>query len=170
MVAGRAVNAIVLFSWLILDAIFLYYVDHIRRTGCVCAMGWKRTFMQVALIAFIASYLLMIIGWRASTRAMRVLIHSFLVILSVAFIAVTRSFINDIKRSDCACARTTVYSILNIINYLRIALLIIGFVVVVIGTTYIQDVIETDPKYRSRLRRVQGGGSATTVWDGRVHG
>jgi hypothetical protein len=121
--AARVVSLLLLLAWVAFNAYFLYYVDQLSRTGCQCALGWHRTFMEFSLVAFI------IMTFVAMAAPMLMLTSPWLrlamLVLSVAYIIVARMFIHEVRQ----CAELRAFEVLNVWNWIQIALLVFQVIV-----------------------------------------
>ena len=113
-----AVFVILDIARIVLNAFFLYYTYHLQKSGCSCAMNWRRTFMEVSLFIFVLLGLLRLFGMRRN-----VWVDMFDAILFVTYVVITRQFLLMMKRSQCYCARNKTFKWLDIINYLQIVML-----------------------------------------------
>lgn len=114
---------------IVLNVWFLYYVEQIKAQGCSCALGWRRTFMQASLIAFVVFG---IAGMFERLGKTFPILGLLLGLLSIAYIVVTRQFIHEIKRSHCQCAETKAFEVLDYLNAFQMFLLVVlAFLLVV---------------------------------------
>jgi hypothetical protein len=125
-VAGvRGFFLILSLAVVVLNAWFLYYVDELKRRGCQCALGWRRTFMQASLMVFILMGILgFVMDWKKHFLWLAALFN----LITIAYVIVTREFINDIKGSSCKCAETDAFEVLGIVNIIQIFFLVLAVV------------------------------------------
>ena len=115
----------------LLNAWFLYYMDRMERDGCKCAQGWKRSFMQFSLIAFLSMAVVsLFINVSGHWLGVSVLFQA----LTIAYVIVTRSFISDVKSDHCQCAETKAFRVLDLVNMIQLVLLGIALAAAVILT------------------------------------
>ena len=104
----------------ILNAYFLYYVYQIEATGCKCALGWRRSFLEVSLALFVVVGIVgLVVDWQDHFMWLAALYNG----LIIAYIFVTREFINDMRAHTCKCAQTEAFDILNVVNIIGLFML-----------------------------------------------
>ena len=113
----------------LLNAWFLYYMDQLERSGCKCAQGWKRTFIQFSLIAFI---LMAVVSTFVNVDGHWFGIAVLFQALTIAYVIVTRSFIVEVKSDKCLCAETKAFRVLDIVNMIQLVLLGVSLVAALI--------------------------------------
>ena len=123
----RAAAVVMTLIGLALNAYFLYYVDQLRRGGCACADGWKRSFMEASLVFFIVWA---VVSMFTRVTATWLMLVTTLVML--AYVVVARMFIEDVKRNDCRCAENNAFAFLNVWNWIQIAMLMVYVVLVLL--------------------------------------
>ncbi|GAX85682.1 hypothetical protein CEUSTIGMA_g13096.t1 [Chlamydomonas eustigma] len=101
---------------LILNAWFLYYVYELEKRGCKCALGWRRTFIEVYLALF---FLSIVVGFFLSVDGGKWMALAMSILLLV-YVVVTRQFIDQMRQTHCTCAETDAFNWLNIINWIFI--------------------------------------------------
>ena len=137
MAVGSIITTIIAVAMLVLNSIFLYYTYELQQKGCTCALTWQRKFMEVTLFLFIIINVLNIVGWNYTSPWIKL----FMVLVTVAYVVVTRQFIQDVKNKQCTCADTRAYDVLNVVNYIQIALLVISLVLLVFSMIFISTAI-----------------------------
>jgi hypothetical protein len=55
-----------------------------------------------------------------------------LLVISVAYVVVTRMYINDITRSHCTCAESLAFKVLNVVNIINIVMFVLAVVLVLL--------------------------------------
>jgi hypothetical protein len=112
-----------------LNVWFLYYVDNLEKSGCQCAVGWKRSFMEVALVVLILVQILtLVLDWRVNYVWLSLVFQ----VLFIFYLLVTRSFIKSVESDDCKCAETRALWWLNFINILQLIGLAVTYILVFI--------------------------------------
>jgi hypothetical protein len=116
----------------LLNAWFLYYMDRLERDGCKCAQGWKRTFIQISLIAFLFMALVSIfVNVEGHWFVVAVLFQA----LTISYVLITRQFITEIKSEQCLCAETPAFKVLDVVNMAQLVLLATSMVAAFIIVT-----------------------------------
>lgn len=114
---------------------FLVYIDRLKRTGCQCAEGWRRTFMEFMLYVLI---LLFVVSFFVPNWAMALpIVFAVYVVLIIFYIVVTRQFIEQIVASNCKCADTDALWWLSLINNIQVVglfLVVLAFLMALLFT------------------------------------
>ena len=127
--AIRILSVVVSLGIIALNSVFLYYTYELEQNGCECAMNWRRRFMEMCLFLFVALGIANLLGWREN-----VWVWLLFAALFVAFVIVTREFVNLMKSKSCACAqRSDVFKVLDVWNMF----LIFWLVLVVIRVIFV---------------------------------
>ena len=104
----------------VLNAYFLYYVYQIEESGCRCALGWRRSFIEVSLGLFVIMGIVgLVVDWEDHFMWLSALYNG----LIIAYLFVTREYINDMKSHHCDCAQTKAFGVLNVVNIIGLFLL-----------------------------------------------
>ena len=145
-IAHNYVNVVITAIMLCLNVAFLLYTYKLEHSGCKCALDWHRTFMECALALFVVLGVASMFGWKEPAWM------SLLVFLvTVAYITVTRMFIKRIQHQACACAKSDTFDVLNVVNYVQIAMAaLITLYVIVIGITLVSGESHTGASSRRR--------------------
>ena len=121
LVVLLSILLLILIIWL--HVYFLWYIDQLKSIGCECAFGWKRTFIEIALIVIIASQ-----TWSLFSAQIPRGVRMFVGLMTLIYIIVTRMFINQVKHDACDCAMASPFYWMNLYNWIQIAFLIIVFI------------------------------------------
>lgn len=121
LVVFLSILLLILIIWL--HIYFLWYIDQLKNIGCKCAFGWKRSFIEIALIVIIAAQI-----WSLFSTKIPVGVRIFVSLMTLAYIVVARMFINKVKSEGCDCAQTRPLYWMNLYNWVQIAFLIIVFI------------------------------------------
>lgn len=114
------------FTMFLLNAWFLYYVEELKKSGCACALGWKRTFVQASLFVFLVTFVVgFFVDWR-SYKAIAFLMF----LLTVAYLIIAREFIMQVKDAHCKCAQNDAFEVLSWVNFIQIVLFVVYLVLV----------------------------------------
>ena len=126
----RIVAITLSFLFIALNAWFLYYVEELKKQGCQCAMGWRRTFVQASLMVFLVFGVLgLFMNWSRHFPWLVFLLN----LISLAYIVVTREFIEQVKASHCTCAETDAFDVLNWLNMFQIIMLVAVVIMFIIA-------------------------------------
>lgn len=123
----RLILVAITLAYLTLNGYFLNYVSHLEASGCQCAHGWRRTFLQVSFAVFVALNIISLTGWQASVPWVVAALFAF----QIAYVVITRQFIMHVQKEQCSCAQTTALRVLNIVNYITIGLMALTAVLVI---------------------------------------
>ena len=116
-----------------LNAMFLYYMDQLKRDGCKCAMNWRRMFAEGTLALLVVVGLADMFGYNITNVWVRMLTA----VVFVSYVVITRQFIHMVQETHCSCANSKTFAVLNIVNYIQIAVLcfVLLEVVIRVGTS-----------------------------------
>jgi len=106
---------------------FLYYFNKLKQSECVCALTWRRTTLQ----ALLATMILMLVINLVTSGRYNVLVTLLNVPISAAFILITFLFINNVKSTECECAKTFDFYMLTIINIISLVWYALSLITVV---------------------------------------
>jgi TRAP-type mannitol/chloroaromatic compound transport system permease large subunit len=113
----RVVFVVIGLGMIALNSWFLYYVDQLERSGCKCAMGWRRSVMEAALALFVLAALVgLFVNWQTHFPLLALLYMS--IVLTYIFVA--RNFIMEIKETHCDCAQSDAFKVLNVVNWIQL--------------------------------------------------
>ena len=118
----------------------LNYLIRLERTGCECAMDWRRTYM----IAFLALSILITIFALASGSKMPFAIPALMPVLGLLYVIFVIQYINRLRREKCECSESVFRNIMEILAYIYVLILILTVVIVAIalfsGKTTIKEI------------------------------
>lgn len=117
-----------------LNAAFLYYMEQLEHNGCRCAQNWRRSFAEASLALFVILGLADIFGFSMSNAWLSMMSA----LLFVAYVVITRQFIHLVQHTHCSCAQSTTFNVLNVVNYIQIAVLCFVLLEVVIRVGSLQ--------------------------------
>ncbi len=147
----RVLGALLSVAMIALNGLFLYYMDQLEHSGCKCANNWRRSFAEGTLALFVILGLVSLFGYTVTNPWVRMLT----LLLYVAYVVITRQFIHMVKSKNCSCAESKTLTVLNIVNYVQIALLCFGLleVVILVGASMAQPTAAVSPPSAVRGRR-----------------
>jgi hypothetical protein len=113
----------------------LYFIDNLHSNGCQCAENWRRKYIEFMLAVFV---ILFIAGLVFPVSKYMVGILSLVYfILVVAYIVITRQFIDSLTAAHCTCATdSNAFWWLGAINILQIVALFIGVLFALLGLLF----------------------------------
>jgi hypothetical protein len=103
--------------FLVLKLWILKYTLDLKSASCTCAMDWRLTFIQFAIVFSIIGGLL--------TFYLPV-IGALVLPVSVAFIIVGIMYIRDMKATKCQCSEARERDVLEIILYISAGIWVVG--------------------------------------------
>lgn len=130
---------------------FLVYLLKLEKTGCKCALTWRRQFIIVYIIV-VLTYNVFLIGY--PKLGQHVVVMLTMTIMLLMFIVFTLQYITELKRTKCECsedsARTVLqyYAILTAI-VMGIALLTLIAIFASIKRSSYKDIIGSSKKRMS---------------------
>lgn len=129
--SGFSILALIFFA---LNCWFYYAIDKMQKNGCKCAEGWRRNFIEFMLAVFV---ILFIVGLIVPVNRYMVGILALLYLgLVVAYIVITRQFIDSMYATDCTCAETKALWWLGFINVVQIVFLFIAVLIALLGLLF----------------------------------
>ena len=130
--SGFSILALVFFA---LNCYFLWFVDHIGKSGCKCAESWRRKYIEFMLAVFV---ILFLVGLLFPVNRYMVGILSLVYFgLVVAYIVITRQFIDSMSSARCTCATdSNAFWWLGAINTLQIIFLFIAVLFALMGLLF----------------------------------
>lgn len=120
------INIIVIGIWLYI----FNYIQNLHKFGCKCAEDWRRN----AIMYFIAYYILIFLMQMFGILHADTILPIFMTlnfVLTIAFVMIVYHYINDLKMNHCNCSASQARDLLEIINYIQIALLSIILILMV---------------------------------------
>lgn len=119
--------------FLILNSWFLMYVDRLASKECKCAHSWHRSVLQGVFVALILTGISTLLF--SHMLPFMHIIQGILVIVNIVYVITAFLFVQRIKKESCACAQTTAFKVINLINILYIILIALGIVAGVVTAT-----------------------------------
>lgn len=110
----------------VLYAIFLglvlMYIVRLEIHRCECSKDWKRDFIKYYLIVYIPMFLSMLL------IQFPVPLLSVVALANIVYIFVVFAYIKKLQRNNCKCSIEKIRNVLEIVNYIQIALFVLSFV------------------------------------------
>jgi hypothetical protein len=138
------VNSIVLGFLLIFYAIviaiwgyILHYLLKLEKIGCECSKDWKRKFIMYYIIVIFIFMAIQIISFVAY-KAMHPIINTIIFLGNIFFAVIVFKYIHELRTEKCECSEDQARDLLELINYIQIALLIFILVKIIYGMFTIQ--------------------------------
>ena len=143
--SGFSIFALIFF---LLNVWFLYAVDKLGKNGCKCAEGWRRSFIEFMLAVFVILFIVGLI-FPIGTYMVGILLFVYFAFF-VAYIIITRQFIDTMYSTDCTCAETAAIWWLGLINIIQIIWLIIAVILVLMALLFMTKGKYAKPSSRRR--------------------
>ena len=131
------------FIWLLLiitvQIMFFKYLVDLEKTGCKCAMDWRRTYMIAFFAWSFVNVILLYSNASIRLKMMSLTITSAMGVLNVVFML---QYIHRLKATKCSCSRSIyreimyIYSILVVLAFTALALWLLAFVVMQIVLSF----------------------------------
>ncbi len=86
-----------------LFAFFLTYLIKLEKTGCQCALNWRRNYLIAFLAASLAWNLLKLV---APVLRRNPLLNSVIVVLQILFVIFSIQYIKQLKDDKCECSKS----------------------------------------------------------------
>ena len=100
---------------IVLNAYFLYYTYQLDKPGsaCLCSLGWRRSFIEASLLMFVVVGIVgLVVDWEDHFLWLSALYYGVI----VAYLLVTRDFIRKMEHTQCGCAESRAFQLLNVVN------------------------------------------------------
>jgi hypothetical protein len=141
----------------VIYVIFLVYLNKLEKTGCDCALNWKRNYM-IAFIVFSMTW--NVANIFAPSLRKNGILAIIAVALSLMFIVVTIQYVNKLKDDKCDCSKEFTRTILYYYAWVMVAMLVIT----TLYTVWIIQYISTFNNQTQNYNYVQSkGGKATKL-------
>lgn len=111
--------------FLVLFAFVYMWIVRLEKTGCECSKDWRRTFIKVYAIIILVMVVIEIFF------KLPEVIGVIYAILSLVFIIVVFQYIHELKRIKCECSESKTRDILEIVNYIQIAVVSLFALVII---------------------------------------
>jgi hypothetical protein len=112
----------------------------LHQIGCTCAEDWRRKAIMYYIIFLFILFVIRIIG--ILSQQMMMFISPILFLITIAFIIIIFQYIRDLKAKLCTCSESTARTVLEIINYIQMAfvlLLLISIIFVILNIANYSD-------------------------------
>lgn len=109
-----------LYSWII------YYLYKLEKTGCECALGWRR---NLIVFVYVFAILLMFIPFVVTDKATLLFLNLAFMFAFFVNAVVMLQYVHKLKEQKCACAQNeaTSFTVMKYVAYIQFALLCIMF-------------------------------------------
>ena len=114
------INSIFVIFWIII----INYINNLEK-NCKCSDNWKRDFIKYSLIIFVIFLLLKVVFGKKLHEINKNIIL-LIILLNFVFTFVVLFYINELKENECKCSESNIRTILEIVNYIRLFIMIIG--------------------------------------------
>jgi LytS/YehU family sensor histidine kinase len=119
----RHIIELILFSYII------YYILKLEKIGCECSQDWKRTFIKYFYIITIVYIFIHIISLFTNKFKLNSSISLIMMICNLLSIGIVYLYIHQLKKEKCECSKDQARDVLEIYNYILIALFIFFFTI-----------------------------------------
>lgn len=111
--------------FLILFAFVYMWIVRLEKTGCECSKDWRRNFIKVYALVILVMVIIEIFF------KLPEVVGVIYAILSLIFIIVVFQYIHELKRIKCECSESKTRDILEIVNYIQIAVVALFALVII---------------------------------------
>ena len=108
----------------------------LHQIGCTCAEDWRRKAIMYYIIFLLIIFVIRITG--ILSQQVMMFISPIMLMITIAFIIIIFQYIRDLKAKLCTCSESTARTLLEIINYLQIAvvsILLLCIIFVILNIT-----------------------------------
>jgi hypothetical protein len=123
----------------------LYIVANIERNGCTCARDWRLTFITnytTFAVVWVAAVIVVSLISPAVLTHPAFLTASLLVsLVYLANLVIALQYISGLRKEHCKCSESTMRSIWEVLLWLRVALLVISFFMMIVGGLMLHSLI-----------------------------
>lgn len=112
-------------AFIVLFSYFLFYFHKLKKEDCKCALGWRSKTLQVVLAGIVV---MLIVNMFYKGKYAKWLRYIDLVLVLV-FIVVGFQFSSETRKTQCQCALTPAFRILDIVNMVMLVTLIANLIV-----------------------------------------
>lgn len=100
--------------------VYVYmYIQKLEQMGCDCSNDWRRSFIKGYVVLLVVFALLKIFKVVPSELVMTVYFA-----MTVFFVFVVFDYIHELKVKKCQCSESMTRDVLEVVNYVQVALLI----------------------------------------------
>lgn len=117
----------------------LYYLHMLEKTGCICAMDWRRNFTMIYYILF---FVLGIAAIFTGDRKISAGIVSLMFIASIANSIIMLQYVQELKLKKCDCSDEVGRKIMQVIAYLQLFLVAAALFTAVYFMLHIQEALK----------------------------
>lgn len=114
----EAILTIAMVAAVIIDIWIIYYLINLQRANCVCALGWRHTFV---LFFWVASMLYTVAHvFRVQPVIGNMQLAVFMIAFSALNIWVVLSYISKLEREKCKCSEDIARDVIKVITIVRL--------------------------------------------------
>jgi hypothetical protein len=118
VLAAVTMIVIALYGW------FLHYLLKLEKTGCECALSWRRDYIMIFIVIAIVHKLIYLLY--PSIRRMMP-IQLLMAVLTVLFIIFTLQYIHHLKKVKCECSQDSARQVLEIYAWSMVVIQALAF-------------------------------------------
>lgn len=133
------VGLLVIFSVIVIAiwGYIVHYLLKLEKIGCECSKDWKRTFVMYYIILILVFFVIQMISLLAY-KAIHPIITTIMFLGNIFFVVIVFKYIHELKNEKCKCSEDQARDLLEIINYIQIALMAFILVKIIYGMFAIQ--------------------------------
>jgi hypothetical protein len=108
----------------------LNYILQLESIGCLCALDWRHTYIKYFIIFILIMMFMQIFNlWNPSVMSPIILTIQFVV--TIIYVIIVFSYIYNLKNVSCFCSEDLARDILEIMNYIQIAMIIFALIFII---------------------------------------
>jgi len=123
---NKYIETIIDILFIIFWIVVIKYINDLEK-NCKCSDNWKRDFIKYSLIIFVI-FLLLKILFTKKLYEINKNILLLIILLNFVFTFVVLFYINELKENECKCSESNIRTIFEIVNYIRLFIMIIGLI------------------------------------------
>jgi uncharacterized membrane protein YqhA len=123
----------------------LNYLLKLEKIGCECSKGWQRTFITYFVVYLLIMLLLSTFKlWNKTQLPPLVLTVHF--VLNIFFFITVYQYIHRLKKEKCECSANKARDILEIVNYVELAIVAITLFMIIYGVFFVSHYTKRNKK------------------------
>lgn len=142
-------------AFIVLWGFVFMYVRELENIDCKCADDWRKYVIQYFSLVIILVVVLTMFGINIFN-----IWGMMYMLLYVGFVIIVFTYIHDLKKKKCECSEATTRNVLEIVNYIQLALIVILFILsLFFGSVLIAGIknamikpMKLSSKYTSKIR------------------
>ena len=132
-------NIIAILFW----AYILNYLIKLEKLGCECSKDWRRTFITYFVVYLIISLLLSTLNiWSVKQLPPILMLVNY--VLMIIFFVTTYQYVHKLKREKCECSENEARNVLEIVNYIQIALVLLSLLMMIYAMFIVSKILKNN--------------------------